>query len=233
MEDMKGWLERRSQDVDDTESRCMDSVRIPGQRDPERTKRAILEAATAEFVGKGFAGASVNEIAARANVNKRMLYHYFGKKDQLYVAVLERIYASLRGAQMQLNLADLSPPEAIEQLILFTWDYYLQHPELLSIMVRENLHEGEFMQRAGRIREMNTPLMDRVGEILARGQAEGVFRNNVDPMHLYLTIASLGCFFVASRFTLSSLMGRDLASVQGLQERVRHIVEVVLGYLRP
>jgi AcrR family transcriptional regulator len=233
MEDMKGWQERRGYDMDDAESRFKDSARIPGQRDPERTKRAILEAASAEFVGKGYAGASVNEIATRANVNKRMLYHYFGKKDQLYVAVLERIYASLRGAQAQLNLVGLAPVEAIEQLILFTWDYYLQHPEFLSIMVRENMLEGEFVVRSDRIKEMNAPLMDVLGDILKRGADEGVFRRDVDPMQLYLTIASLGCFFVATRFTLSNLLGRDLAGANGLQSRVNHIVEVVLGYLRP
>ena len=233
MEDMKAWPERRGLEMDDAEPRYKESARIAGQRDPERTKRAILEAASAEFVSKGFAGASVNEIATRANVNKRMLYHYFGKKDQLYVAVLERIYASLRGAQAQLNLAGLRPAEAIERLILFTWNYYLQHPEFLSIMVRENMLEGEFVVRSERIRDMNAPLMDTLADILKRGEDEGVFRRGVDPMQLYLTIASLGCFFVATRFTLSNLLGRDMAGQAGLQTRVSHIVDVVLGYLRP
>src|SRR5688572_19856349 len=120
------------------------TMRLPGQRDPERTRRSILEAATNEFVAKGFAGASVNEIADRAHVNKRMLYHYFGKKEELYVAVLERVYIELRVAQTQLKLTDLPPVEAIKKLVLFTWNYYLEHPELLSLLGAENLMHGKY-----------------------------------------------------------------------------------------
>jgi AcrR family transcriptional regulator len=230
---MKDHLEYSDQDGDDTHFRLQHTVRTPGQRDPERTKRAILESATAEFMSKGFAGASVNEIAARANVNKRMLYHYFGKKDQLYVAVLEQVYTSLRAAQVQLNLTGQAPKEAIERLIRFTWDYYLQHPEFLSLLMMENLQDGEYVLRSERIRHMNAPFLDILDTVLKRGQAEGVFREDVDALQLYLTIASLGGYFVAARFTLSNLLDKELASVSGLQARLRHIVEVVLGYLRP
>ncbi|MGB0085929.1 MAG: TetR/AcrR family transcriptional regulator [Rhodomicrobiaceae bacterium] len=208
-------------------------MRTAGQRDPDRTRRAILDAATAEFVSKGFAGASVNEIADRANVNKRMLYHYFGKKDELYVAVLEKVYASLRAAQGQLKLTDLAPREAIEKLILFTWDYYLKHPEFLSLMAIENMLNGKYALSSEHIRDVNAPLMEALKDVLRRGQKQRVFKANVDPLHLYLTIASLGSFFVCARFTLSGLVGRDLASPAELDTRARHIIEVVLGYLRP
>ncbi len=210
-----------------------DTTRIPGQRDPDRTRRAILEAATVEFVSKGFAGASVNEIADRANVNKRMLYHYFGKKDDLYLAVLEKAYASLRAAQGQLKLSHLPPREAIEKLILFTWDYYLGHPEFLTLMAIENMLKGKHALRPEYVREVNAPLMQLLEDVLRRGQQDGVFRENVDPLQLYLTIASLGSFFVCARITLSNLVARDLTNPAELELRVKHIIEVVLGYLRP
>lgn len=209
-----------------------EALRIPGQRDPERTRRAILEAATAEFVENGFAGASVNEIAARANVNKRMLYHYFGKKEDLYIAVLERTYTSLRAAQTQLKLSDLPPAEAIETLIRFTWNYHLQHPELLSIMTAENMLQGRYLARSERVRDLNTPLMTMLAEVLERGAAQGIFRPNVSPLQLYLSIASLGSFFIATRCTLSTLVGRDLTNEEEMETRARHIVDMILRYLR-
>jgi AcrR family transcriptional regulator len=206
---------------------------MPGQRDPDRTRRAILDAATDEFVEKGFAGASVNEIAERANVNKRMLYHYFGKKDELYVAVLERSYTSLRTAQAELKLADLPPAKAIETLIRFTWDHYLENPEFLSLMASENMHQGKFAMRSQRIKDANVPLMELLKEVLDRGQRDGTFRANIDPLHLYLTIASLGSFYMCSRFTLSSLLGYDLNADAHIQTRLEHILDVVQRYLRP
>jgi AcrR family transcriptional regulator len=208
-------------------------TRIPGQRDPERTRRAILEAATAEFVNNGFAGASVNEIAARANVNKRMLYHYFGKKEELYIAVLERTYIALRTAQTQLKLGDAPPATAIETFILFTWNYYLQYPELLSLMTTENLLRGKYLARSERVRDLDTPLMAMLGDILTRGAESGVFRPEIDPRQLYISIASLSAFFIATRCTLSTLVGRDLSTQEELQNRSRHVVDVILRYLRP
>jgi len=210
------------------------AMRIPGQRNPDRTRRAILDAATDEFVDKGFAGASVNEIAERAQVNKRMLYHYFGKKDELYIAVLERVYTSLRAAQTEtLQLAALSPQQAIEELVVFTWNYYLKNPDFLRLMSIENMQQGRFALRSERISGSNGPFQDLMNDVLRRGQKEGVFRQDADPFQLYLTIAALGSFHIATRFTLSGLTGCDQTTEEALNARVQHIIDVVLGYLRP
>ncbi len=233
MDNIYSGSDRLDLDFKDSDTSSDEAIRLPGQRCPDLTRRSILDAATVEFVAKGFAGASVNEIADRANVNKRMLYHYFGKKDKLYVAVLERVYASLRAAQGQLRIRHLPPVEAIEALTRFTWDYYVRHPEFLSLMATENMLHGEYALRSDRVRESNAPLMDLLNDILQKGQQQGVFRQNVDPLHLYLTIASLGAFYVATRFTLSNLMGRNLAAPEDMDNRLQHIIDVVLGYLRP
>lgn len=207
--------------------------RPPGRRDPERTRRAILEAATAEFVAKGLDGASVNEIAARAGANKRMLYHYFGNKEGLYVAVLERTYAGIRNAEMELELGNLAPEAAMRRLVLFTWTYFLEHPEFLSLLNTENLHRARHLKRSGRIRDLHLPLLGLLSDVLARGAAAGVFRRGVDPVQLYVSIAALGFFYLSNRFTLSTIFGRDLESPENLATRGEHIVDVILGYLRP
>jgi len=208
-----------------------DGVRIPRQRDPERTRRAILDAATVEFVLHGFAGASVNEIAARAQVNKRMLYHYYGKKDDLYLAVLERSYRGIRSAETQLRLTDLAPREAIERLVLFTWNYFLEHPEFLSLLNTENMLQARYLRRSERIRDLHSPLIAMIIDVLGRGEAEGLFRKGVDPVQLYIDIASLGFFYLSNRHTLSTIFQRNLEDEAGLRERGRHVVDVILGYL--
>ena len=207
--------------------------RLPGQRDPERTRRAILEAATAEFVAKGLDGASVNEIAARAGANKRMLYHYFGNKEGLYVAVLERTYAGIRNAEMELELGNLVPEAAMRRLVLFTWTYFLEHPEFLSLLNTENLHRARHLKQSGRIRDLHLPLVGLLSDVLARGAEAGVFRRDADPVQLYVSIAALGFFYLSNRFTLSTIFGRDLETPENLEARGEHIVDVILGYLRP
>ena len=233
MELVKSRSQMADIEADDGEFQSDDAVRVPGQRDPERTRRAILEAATVEFVSNGFAGASVNEIAARANVNKRMLYHYFGKKEELYIAVLERTYIALRTAQTQLKLSDVPPATAIETFILFTWNYYLQYPELLSLMTTENLLKGKYLSRSERVRDLYNPLMTMLSDILERGAQDGVFRPDIDPRQLYISIASLSATFIATRCTLSTMVGRDLSTQEELLNRSQHVVDVILRYLRP
>ena len=93
------------------------------RRAPERTRLDILDAATAEFSEKGFAGGRVDDIAARTRTTKRMIYYYFGGKRQLYAAVLERAYGGMRDAEAALDIADLPPIEAIRRIVEVTFDH--------------------------------------------------------------------------------------------------------------
>jgi AcrR family transcriptional regulator len=208
-----------------------DAVRPVRPRDPERTRKAILDAATAAFVTHGFAGASVNEIAARAKVNKRMLYHYYGKKDDLYLAVLEACYTGIRTAEMELRLGDLPPRTAIEKLVLFTWGYFLDHPEFLSLLNTENMLRARYLRNSEQIRDLHAPLIGMITDVLERGAADGTFRKGVDPVQLYISIASMGFFYLSNRHTLSTIFARDLMDAGRLEERGQHIVDVILGYL--
>ena len=205
---------------------------LPAQRDPERTRAAILAAATAEFSAKGLDGARVDDISARASVNKRMIYHYFGDKDGLYLAVLEASYAAIRSAELGLRLGDQHPVEGMRALVNFTWDYFIAHPEFLSLLGTENLHRAANLKKLGHIRELHSPLIGMLSELLERGAKQRIFRQGVDPMQLYISIAALGFFYMSNRHTLSTIFGQDLGAPAALAERGSHIVEVVLGYLR-
>jgi len=201
-------------------------------RDPERTRGAILAAATQEFSTNGLTGARVDAIAQRARVNKRMIYHYFGDKDGLYLAVLEATYGSIRAAELDLHLTDRDPVDGMRELVLFTWRYFLAHPEFLSLLGTENLHKAAYLKRSKRIRELHSPLVGMLSALLARGAKARLFRGGVDLVELYITIAALGFFYLSNRHTLSTIFGRDLAAPKSIAAREQHIVDVVLNYLK-
>jgi AcrR family transcriptional regulator len=202
-------------------------------RDPERTRQAILEAATVEFANKGLGGARVDAIAARSRVNKRMIYHYFGDKEGLYLAVLEAAYDKIRSTERGLALADKDPEEGMRELVQFTWQYLSNHPEFLSLVGTENMHRAAFLKRSKKIRDMHSPLIGMIADLLDRGSRKGVFRPRVDPVDLYITIAGLGWFYMSNRFTLSTIFGRDLTVPASMKARGQTILEVVMAYLRP
>jgi AcrR family transcriptional regulator len=202
-------------------------------RDSERTQAAILAAATHEFARHGLGGARVDRIAARARTNKRMLYYYFGSKDDLFLAVLEATYARIRTAETALSLLDVPPEESVRRLVRFTWEYYLENPEFLTLLNTENLHRARHLKHSRDVQAMNSPVIDTLRQVLARGAAEGVFRGGVDALQLYISIAALSYFYLGNNHTLSAVFGRDLATARARQERLAHMVDVILGYLRP
>jgi TetR/AcrR family transcriptional regulator len=162
-----------------------------------------------------------------------MLYHYFGGKELLYLAVLEQSYAAIRAAEAGLDLGHRPPREAMRELVLFTWHYFLAHPEFLSLLGTENLMRGRFVKKSERAVIMNSPIIAELRDVLARGSGDGVFRAGLDPLDIYITIAALGFFYLSNRWTLSAAFARDLMDPAELARWEAHIVEVMLSYLTP
>jgi AcrR family transcriptional regulator len=196
-------------------------------RDAAATRERILTAARSEFAKKGLGGARVDEIAERANINKRMLYVYFGNKENLFLAVLEEAYADIRRAETKLDLEHLDPVDALMRLIRFTWSYYLKHPEFLRLVNSENLHRARHIKRSDRIKEMHSPFIRMIDDLLERGVDAGVFRAGIDPNQLYISIAALGYYYLTNRHTLSVIYGRNLGAAPALDERLSAIEDMV------
>jgi AcrR family transcriptional regulator len=201
----------------------------PSSRDPERTRHKILAAATEEFARYGLGGARVDRIAARAGANKRMLYYYFSDKDNLFLAALERSYSEIRAAERGLQLEHLAPHLALRRLVEFTWDYFLAHPEFLTLLNSENLHKGRHVRRSRSVPEMHTPLVETLRAVLRRGESAGVFRKGIDPVQLYISIAGEGYFYLSNRYTLSQIFARDLMTPRALAARARHNADMILA----
>ena len=204
-------------------------------RQPKRsaaaTKARILDAALSEFATRGFAGARVDVIAGEARANKRMLYAYVGNKDALWLATLERVYASKRKEERQLAIGELSPEEAMRTLIRFNFRYHLEHPEFVTLVNNENLMGARKLRRSKLVPQLYSPLLETLTEVLRRGQKAQVFRGGVDPMQLYISIAALGYFYCSNIRTLSVIFASALATPAGMKRREEHVIDVVMSYL--
>ena len=206
-------------------------VTEPRSRDAERSRVAILAAARDEFAECGLGGARVERLAERAGVNKRLLYYYFENKEMLFRAVLEDAYLHIRAAEQQLRLSELPPRDAVRTLTEFTWNYYLAHPEFLTLLNSENLHRARHLQASTRAPALNSPLIQTIAEVLERGRRKGVFRAGIDPLQLYISIAGLAYFYLSNNHTLSAIFNRDLMSTNARDERLAHICDVILRYV--
>ena len=203
------------------------------RRDPAATRGKLLKAARREFARSGLAGARVDEIAARAGVNKQLVYHYFGDKDALYLAVLEWVYEEIRTQERKLNLEGLPPERAIRKLIESSFDHLARHPDFILLLNDENRHGASHVRASMRLEDMHSPLVSLVSKILRQGVRTGCFRKGVNPVHLYISIAGLSYFYFSNTPTLSSIFGTDLSSPAARRGRRRHVVDLVMQALWP
>jgi AcrR family transcriptional regulator len=201
------------------------------QRDAERTRSEILEVATREFAEHGLAGARVDEIAARTRTTKRMIYYYFGGKEQLYIEVLEAAYARIRSVEREVDVDHLDPREAIRRLAELTFDHHDSHPEFIRLVSIENIHHAEHMRESKRLANLNHPAIDLIERILDRGREEKVFRRDVDPIDVHMMISSFCVFRVANRHTFRTLFDRDLTDPDRRDHYRRMLGDMVVDYL--
>lgn len=206
----------------------------PSHPDAESSaaRTAILTAARAEFSAKGLTGARVNEIAARAGVNKQLIYYYFGSKEDLYRAALEVVYTEVRTQERSLNLGDMKPEEAMATLIGFSFDYLALHPDFIGLLNHENAQGAQHVRSSSAIRDTTSPLIELIVKVLARGIRAGAFRRGIDPVELYISIAGMSYFFFSNRLTLASIFGRDLESTEAINAYRAHVVAFAMAGLR-
>lgn len=201
------------------------------KRDIARTERSILKAARQEFAKSGYAGARVEKIGTRAKVSKGMIYHCFGSKDGLFVAVLEEMYQQLSESNEDLVVNDCEPVEGIERLIAHTFTYFAENPEFIILVNSENLMKGRHLKKSKAMKDMFRPVHDKLDYLLKMGSDQGLFRKDVDTTQFYISIVALGYFFLSNRYTLGVVFDSDLFATDILKDRLNHIQDIVLGYL--
>jgi AcrR family transcriptional regulator len=200
---------------------------------PQANRARILAAATTEFAASGYDGASMDAIAARTQTTRALINYYFGSKERLYQAVLERVYGEIRDAEEGLALDHLPPVEAMRRIVEFTYDYYVDHEYFVRIVVAENQAQGRYLKRSPTLRRLNRPIIERLAAVIARGQAEGAFRRDVDPATVHMAIAALGMFNVTNQFTFGTLFQRDMGAKGDVAGRRGIVAEIILRWLVP
>jgi AcrR family transcriptional regulator len=200
-------------------------------RDKDATRARIMAAATRQFALNGYNGARIDAISRAAGSSDRMIYYYYGSKEALFVAVLEQAYAALGAAEQALNLDESRPAEAIRALVAFTWNWYVDHPEFLTLLNTENLHRGAHIARSRKVRDLSSPLLGILGRILDEGVRQQNFRAGLDVKKIYITIAALAYFYQSNRYTLSRFLGEDLMARPARESWLAHITELMLREL--
>lgn len=211
----------------DTEAAEPRGLRHP--RRPDLSRSRILEAAVAEFSKKGFAGARVDEIAAQAQIGKRMLYQYFGNKEQLFQAVIEKVYTDIWEAEASLDLQNLPPREALIALVTFVWRYYIAHPEFTKLLNEENMLNARHFRSSKVLKEGSVKSQFLTEQILARGVADGTFRPDIDPVQLCLTKNAICYYYLMNHATSSHVYGRKLMTREALDQRLAFNIETILA----
>jgi AcrR family transcriptional regulator len=200
-------------------------------QDPEGTRQNIIEIASEEFALNGLAGARIDEIAARTRASKRMIYYYFGDKDGLYLSALENAYHTVRQGEGQLDIEHLSPLDALKRLVEFTFDHHRQHESFIRMVMIENIHHGEYLERSKTIRQLNVTAIDHIKKLYARGVKEGLFRKNLDPIEVHWQISALCFFNVSNRATFSKIFGRDFGAPDAQTSLRKNVVDMIVRYV--
>lgn len=200
---------------------------------PAANRARILSAATAEFAARGFDGASMDAIAAGTHTTRALINYYFGSKERLYLAVLERVYAEIREAERHLELGHLRPLDAIRRIVEFTYDYYVGHEYFVRLVVAENQAKGRHMKRSSSLRRVNGPILEMLGGVIARGQQEGVFRRDADPIEVHKAIAALGMFNVTNQYTFGTLFGQAMGGKGDVGRRRAIVADIIQCWLAP
>jgi AcrR family transcriptional regulator len=196
------------------------------------TQASILRAATKVFAAHGFAGGSVDQISKAANSHDRMIYYYFGNKENLFTAVLEDLYRKFNDAEAAIKLQPDQPLESLKIITRFVWTYYQKNPEFITLLNSENLHKGKHMLKDGQARECARPAIGILDDVLKRGAADGIFRSDLQARDIYLMIAALGYFYLSNRHTLSATLGEDLLKPAAKTQWLDFMTEAVLRTVR-
>lgn len=198
----------------------------------ENTRDRILRVAIAEFSEKGYNGARVDVICKLSRANPRMIYHYFGGKDHLYIAVLEHVLGELRSEELKLDVAHVAPIDGMMELFDFTYEHFGNHPELIHLLSGENLLKARFLRRSIKTPIIASPLIKLIDELLRRGGKAGDFRRGIDPLQLYVTMVGFAYFHRSNAYTLSVIFQSDLLTPDWETAHKAYAKDMVLRFLR-
>ncbi|HAK5849231.1 TPA: TetR/AcrR family transcriptional regulator [Salmonella enterica] len=194
-------------------------------------KEKLLLCAVNEFAEYGYEGARVDNIVKAADCSKQTVYHHFGNKENLFIEVLEYTWNDIRQKEKALDVSGLSPAQAIEKIIDFTWDYYIANPWFLNIVHSEKQSKGVHYAKSKRLPEINYSHLELMASLLEKGKALNIFRQDIDPLQVNINIAALGGYYLINQHTLGLVYHISMVSPQALEARRKVIKETIMSWL--
>jgi len=197
----------------------------------KETKQRILDAAAELFGERGMAAVSTAEIAEKAEINKAMIFYYFGSKEKLYRASLKALFSELTGTILD-TLAGIEPGlPTIEAFVRAHIGFFLKRPIMVKFIIRELLtNEGspDFLFSEGNERFFG--IREKLVESFTIGMERGEIRN-VDPIHTAVNIISMDIFFFLGK-PIVKLINKDVDIDEFGRNRVNHIIDLLMNGLR-
>lgn len=193
-------------------------------RDPEASKKRILEEAEKEFAEKGLSGASVNVIALKARINKRMIYHYFSSKEGLYEEILRRNILKITEMAQEYFDEDRDPVAGVRSMVTEYYNFLRHNPEYVKIMAWEEVSGGQTVKK---IFPDLLPLnYKRLENFYIRGCEQKVFRKDIDLMQLIVSVIGVCAFTFARREMYFGIFPEKEVGKM-LDKRLDHILELI------
>jgi AcrR family transcriptional regulator len=190
----------------------------------------IIDVATQEFVEKGLAGARIEDIARRST--RRKIYYYFTGKDELYRAVLDRAYARVRESTAAVDVTSGTAIDALRRLIDHTVRYHAQHPELVRLVMNENIHRADHIKQIDGPAAGSRQIIAMLTDLIARGCAEGSLRPGIDPVELHMNLTALSFYNVSNQHTFAHNFGIDMTSPAAIDRRARQVADIIIAWVR-
>ncbi len=200
------------------------------ERNPDKSKAAILLSAEAEFAEKGFFGARVDTIATKADINKRMIFAYFGDKDALYNQVLLNTYSKMEDVENDLIEQNLQGIELIEKIVSTYFDFLYKNPNFVNILMWENLNKGSYLNKIEKTVIERKSISHFINAI-ENGKSCGIFKEDIDSYNIVLSMITTCFANFSNQYTLSRLFNTDLTDRKNIEIRKQHTIKLITSYL--
>jgi TetR/AcrR family transcriptional regulator len=200
-------------------------AKVVDLRRPTDTRDRVLQVAQALFAERGYTGTSLRDIAKRIGIKAPSLLHHFPSKQQLYLAVLDKMFESLEDAANAIAWGRESRQERMRQAVGDTIDFIASHPDFVRIMWKEMADESGVGRQV--LKRRLPPLFSTAVNFIFRGQRDGEFRIEVDPLHFMWSLNSITIGYFTTAAMVRRLWSMNLLEPAMIERRKREVIDMV------
>jgi TetR/AcrR family transcriptional regulator len=200
-------------------------AKIVDLRKPADTRDRVLQVAQTLFAERGYRGTSLRDIARRIGIKAPSLLHHFPSKQQLYIAVLDRMFQSIENAANAIVWSREDRQEQMRQAITDAIDFMVARPDFVRLMWMEMADESGVGRQV--LKRRLPPLFSTAVNFIFRGQREGQFRAEVEPNHFMWSLQSITIGFFNTAAMLKRLWGVNLLEPETIERRKHEVIDMV------